>query len=380
MSCIALIVAAGRGSRAGDGPPKQYRLLGGRPVLSHALWPLCAHPGITEVRVVIHPDDRDLYENAAAEQRLGPAITGSATRRESVLVGLQAIAASGGAQQVLIHDAARPFLPTPVIDRLLAALNGHEAAIPVLDVVDSLVRDGETLPRAGIKRVQTPQAFGFEALLAVHRAWSGDEPTDDAEMMRLAGHKVAEVKGDERLRKLTTAEDFAEAEAAFARALVSRTGLGIDVHAFGPGDRLWLAGVEIAHDRGLMGHSDADVALHALTDALLGCIAEGDIGTHFPPSDPKWRGVASSVFVTHAVERIAAHGGVIDHVDLTIIAEEPKIGPHRDAMRQAVARLLRLDPGRISIKATTTERLGFTGRGEGIAAQSVATVRLPEGT
>lgn len=379
MSCIALIVAAGRGVRAGDGPPKQYRLLGGRPVLSHALRPLCAHPGITEARVVIHPDDRDLYEDAAAGQQLGPAIAGGATRRESVLAGLEAIAASGGAGQVLIHDAARPFLPAAVIDRLLAALDGHKAAIPVLDVVDSLVRDGATLPRAGIKRVQTPQAFGFEALLAAHRAWNGGEPTDDAEMMRLAGHKVAEVEGDERLRKLTTAEDFAEAEAAFARKLVSRTGLGIDVHAFGPGDRLWLAGVEIAHERGLVGHSDADVALHALTDALLGCIAEGDIGTHFPPSDPKWRGVASSVFVTHAVERIAARGGVIDHVDLTIIAEEPKIGPHRDAMKRAVARLLRLDPGRISIKATTTERLGFTGRGEGIAAQCVATVRLPEG-
>lgn len=378
MSCIALIVAAGRGVRAGDGLPKQYRLLGGRPVLSHALRPLCAHRGIAEVRVVIHPNDRDLYEDAAAGQRLGAAITGGATRRESVLAGLQAIAASGGAGQVLIHDAARPFLPATVIDRLLAALEGHEAAIPVLDVVDSLVRDGETLPRIGIKRVQTPQAFGFEALLAAHRAWNGDEPTDDAEMMRLAGHKVAEVMGDERLRKLTTAEDFAEAEAALARTLVSRTGLGIDVHAFGPGDRLWLAGVEIAHDRGLVGHSDADVALHALTDALLGCIAEGDIGTYFPPSDPKWRGAASSVFVTHAVERVAARGGVIDHVDLTIIAEEPKIGPHRDAMKRSIARLLRLDPGKISIKATTTERLGFTGRGEGIAAQSVATVRLPE--
>ena len=379
MSCIALIVAAGRGSRAGDGPPKQYRLLGGRPVLSHALRPLCAHPAITGVRVVIHPDDRDLYEDAATGQHLGAAIAGGATRRESVLAGLEAIAASGGARQVLIHDAARPFLPAAVIDRLLAALNGHEAAIPVLDVVDSLVRDGESLPRAGIKRVQTPQAFGFEALLAAHRAWSGGEPTDDAEMMRRARYEVAEVRGDERLRKLTTAEDFAEAEAAFAHTLVSRTGLGIDVHAFGPGDRLWLAGVEIAHDRGLVGHSDADVALHALTDALLGCVAEGDIGAHFPPSDPRWRGVASSVFGTHAVERIAARGGVIDHVDLTIIAEEPKIGPHRDAMKRAVARLLRLDPGRVSIKATTTERLGFTGRGEGIAAQSVATVRLPEG-
>lgn len=378
MSCIALIVAAGRGVRAGDGLPKQYRPLGGRPVLAHALRPLCAHPAISEVRVVIHPDDRALYEAAVAGQRVGPAIPGGATRRESVLAGLEAIAAAGGTRQVLIHDAARPFLPAAVIDRLLAALDRHTAAIPVLDIVDSLVRNGETLPREGIRRVQTPQAFAFEALLAAHRGWSGGEPTDDAEMMRRAGHEVAEVMGDERLRKLTTVEDFAEAEARFARTMISRTALGFDVHAFGQGDKLWLGGIEIAHDRGLVGHSDADVALHALTDALLGCISEGDIGTHFPPSDAKWRGAPSSLFVTHAVERVAARGGIIDHVDLTIIAEEPKVGPHREAMKQAIARMLRLDPGRISIKATTTERLGFTGRREGIAAQALATVRLPE--
>jgi 2-C-methyl-D-erythritol 4-phosphate cytidylyltransferase/2-C-methyl-D-erythritol 2,4-cyclodiphosphate synthase len=269
-----------------------------------------------------------------------------------------------------------------VIDRLLAALDRTDGAVPVLPVVDSLAQGTETLgdpvPRDGLLRVQTPQAFRHDAILAAHRRWPSDcEATDDAQVARAAGLTVATVQGDRLLEKLTHAEDFAAVEARLATMLVSRTGIGFDVHAFEPGNHVWLGGVHIPHDHALAGHSDADVALHALTDALLGAIGEGDVGTHFPPSDQQWRGAPSALFLEHARDLIEARGGIIDHVDLTIICEAPKVGPHREAIRARIADLLRVPMQRISIKATTTERLGFTGRREGIAAQAVATVRAP---
>jgi 2-C-methyl-D-erythritol 4-phosphate cytidylyltransferase/2-C-methyl-D-erythritol 2,4-cyclodiphosphate synthase len=241
-----------------------------------------------------------------------------------------------------------------------------------------LLKDGANVDRAGLFRVQTPQAFRFDAILAAHRAWSGADPTDDAEVARTAGLKIAEVAGDEMLKKLTLADDFGWARRMLDSAMTSRTGMGFDVHAFGEGQSLWLCGVEIPHDRGLVGHSDADVGLHAITDAILGTIGDGDIGVHFPPSDPAWRGAPSHRFLEYARDLVDAQGGVIDHVDVTLICEEPKVGPHRSAMRQRVADILRLNSGRVSIKATTTERLGFTGRREGIAAQAIATIRLPD--
>lgn len=379
---VALIVAAGSGSRAGGAGPKQYAQLGGKPLLAHALDHL-RHPGIDAVRVVIGAGQEEAYRAAIGDRPLPAPVIGGATRRQSVLNGLEALAADGGVGAVLIHDAARAFLPAAVIDRLLAALEEHEGAVPVLPVVDSLAQGGATLggpvARDGLARVQTPQAFRFDAILDAHRRWNhAEEPTDDAQVARSAGIAVATVAGDMMLDKITYAEDFARAEQRLAATLVTRTGLGFDVHAFADGAPLWLGGIRIPHDRGLSGHSDADVALHALTDALLGAAGEGDIGQHFPPSDPQWRGAASALFLDHARALIEAKGGRIDHVDLTIVCEAPKIGPYRDAMRRSVAALLRLPLARISIKATTTERLGFTGRGEGIAAQAVATVRIPE--
>jgi 2-C-methyl-D-erythritol 4-phosphate cytidylyltransferase/2-C-methyl-D-erythritol 2,4-cyclodiphosphate synthase len=378
---VALVVAAGSGARAGGGMPKQYRRIGGKALLAHAVDRL-RHPDIDETRIVIGPGQESFYAEAVGDRALLSPIIGGAERRLSVLNGLEAIAAEGGASRILIHDAARPFLPAAVVDRLLAALDGSEGAVPVLPVVDTLAAAGETLgetiPREGLARVQTPQAFRFDSILAAHRRWSGGDATDDAQIARAAGIGVAMVAGDRMIEKITHEEDFAQAEAMLAGRMTSRTGLGSDVHAFAAGEALWLAGVRIPHDRGLKGHSDADVVLHAVTDALLGAAAEGDIGDHFPPSDPQWRGAASSVFVEHARTLIERRGGLIDHVDVTIVCEEPRIGPHRPAMRQSLAGLLRLPRERISIKATTTERLGFTGRGEGIAAQAVATVRLPE--
>jgi 2-C-methyl-D-erythritol 4-phosphate cytidylyltransferase / 2-C-methyl-D-erythritol 2,4-cyclodiphosphate synthase len=378
---VALLVAAGSGSRAGGGLPKQYRHLAGKPLLVHALDGL-RQAGAGEVRVVIGPGQEALYDSAVGARSLPSPIAGGAERQDSVRNGLEAVAAEGGADIVLIHDAARPFLPAPVVARLKDALRASEGAVPVLPVVDTLAKAGsglgEIVDRAGLVRVQTPQAFRFEAILAAHRAWRGAAATDDAQIARAAGLDVATVAGDEALEKLTFDEDFARAEARLAARLTSRTGLGFDVHAFAAGEELWLGGILIPHDRGLKGHSDADVALHALTDALLGAAGEGDIGDHFPPSDPRWRGAASSHFVEHARDLILARGGRIDHVDVTLICEAPRIGPHRDSMRAAVAALLRLPPARVSIKATTTERLGFTGRGEGMAAQAIATIRLPE--
>jgi 2-C-methyl-D-erythritol 4-phosphate cytidylyltransferase/2-C-methyl-D-erythritol 2,4-cyclodiphosphate synthase len=269
-----------------------------------------------------------------------------------------------------------------VIERLLAALETHDGAVPALGLVDTLARGeatlGETMPRDSLLRVQTPQGFRFDAILAAHRSHPGTGATDDAQIARAAGLGVAVVRGDEMLDKLTYEEDFARAEERLARRLVTRTGLGFDVHAFAAGRELWLGGLRIPHDRGLAGHSDADVVLHAITDAILGAIGAGDVGDHFPPSDPQWRGAASSRFVEHALSLVEAAGGILDHVDVTIIAEEPRIGPHRQAMREQVAGLLRLPVQALSIKATTTERLGFTGRGEGMAAQAIASVRTLE--
>jgi 2-C-methyl-D-erythritol 4-phosphate cytidylyltransferase/2-C-methyl-D-erythritol 2,4-cyclodiphosphate synthase len=374
---LALIVAAGRGHRVGGGLPKQYRPLGGIAVLRRTVEAFLAHPRVDAVQVVIHPDDRGLYDAAVAGLPLAAPVPGGATRQASVRLGLEAVAG----ERVLIHDAARPFVSHDVIDRVLDALEIDEGAVPALAVSDSLRRgrshiDGE-VERDGLFRVQTPQGFRLEAIRAAHRAASA-EATDDAAVLRSAGGRVALVEGDERNMKLTTADDFARAEAMIAAAMTSRTGMGYDVHRFGPGDHVWLCGIPVPHSHGLIGHSDADVGLHALTDAILGAIGEGDIGQHFPPSDPQWKGAASHRFLAHAATLVAARGGRIDHVDVTIIAERPKVGPHRDAMRQRIADILRLPLRVVSVKATTTEGLGFTGRGEGIAAQAVATLRLPE--
>jgi 2-C-methyl-D-erythritol 4-phosphate cytidylyltransferase/2-C-methyl-D-erythritol 2,4-cyclodiphosphate synthase len=364
-----LIVAAGSGSRAGGEVPKQYRRIAGKALLAHAIDHL-AHPRIDGIQVVIGEGQEAAYAEAVGERALPAPVTGGATRRGSVANGLAAL----DADIVLIHDAARPFLPGAVIDRLLDALEDHEGAIPALPVVDTLTtREGTPVDREALVRVQTPQAFRLAAIKAAHEAWTGGEPTDDAQVARAAGLDVVLVDGDSALEKLTYEADFARADAA---RLTPRTGTGFDVHAIGPGDHVWLGGVRIPHERGLRGHSDADVALHALTDALLGAIAAGDIGDHFPPSNPHWKGAPSSVFLDHVRDLVTKAGGRIVHADVTIICEAPRIGPHRDAMRRLIADLLRLPVARISVKATTTERLGFTGRGEGIAAQAVATVMM----
>ena len=375
----ALIVAAGSGTRAGGDLPKQYAPIAGKAVLAHAIDALQAHGGIDDVRVVIGAGQEQLYTDAIGSRTLAAPVIGGASRRESVANGLAATTS----ERVLIHDAARPFLPGAVIDRLLTALDDAPGAVPVLPVADTLVESGEslgpTVARDKLARVQTPQAFHTDAIRAAHAAWDAvQEATDDAQIARAAGLTVRTVEGSPSLDKLTFPADFAAAEQRLAANMISRTALGFDVHGFTAGDHLWIGGIRIPHDRALAGHSDADVGLHALTDALLGTIGDGDIGTHFPPSDPKWRGAASHLFLTHARDLVAAKGGRIDHVDLTIICEEPKVGPHRAAIRARVAGLLGLAEAKISIKATTTERLGFTGRREGVAAQALATVRLPE--
>lgn len=370
---VAVIVAAGRGERAGEGAPKQYRKVAGRSLVAHALATMSKHPAIDRVLFVIGMGQEAEFA-AALAPRTAPFVIGGAERRDSVAAALAAIAAGGGARRVLVHDAARPFCPARVVDDLLAALDRHDGAIPALPVVDTLARAdrqlGDVVPRDGLWRVQTPQAFGFDALLAAHRAWPpGREATDDAQMVRGAGGSVAVVEGDAMLEKLTHPADFARAEALHG-ANAFRIGSGYDVHRLVPGDGVWLCGVLVPHDRALSGHSDADVALHALTDAILGAAALGDIGQHFPPSDPQWKGAASHIFLSHAA-RIARDAGYsVANADVTIVCEAPKVGPHRDAMRARLAELLAVDIAAISVKATTTERLGFTGRGEGIAAQA----------
>ncbi|WP_233999409.1 bifunctional 2-C-methyl-D-erythritol 4-phosphate cytidylyltransferase/2-C-methyl-D-erythritol 2,4-cyclodiphosphate synthase, partial [Erythrobacter sp. HI0063] len=370
----AVIVAAGQGLRAGQQVPKQFAIWRGKPVLRHSVEALL-NQGAERIVVAIPQGADDLAAAALSGLDRVETVIGGATRQASVRRALDRLA-DRPPENVLIHDAARPYLPQEVTDRLIAALEEHSGAIPVLPVVDSLAvdRDGimdGTADRETLRRVQTPQAFRFDAILAAHHGWEGKPLAgDDAQVLRAAGQDVALVRGHERLAKLTFAEDF------MTGLPPVRTGLGYDVHRLVAGEELWLGGIEIAHDKGLSGHSDADVALHALTDALLGAIADGDIGSHFPPSDPQWKGARSSQFLEHAVKLVRAKGYTVGNIDLTIICEEPKIGPHRAAMRARIADLLGVDIDRVSVKATTTERLGFTGRGEGIAAQAVATLVL----
>jgi 2-C-methyl-D-erythritol 4-phosphate cytidylyltransferase / 2-C-methyl-D-erythritol 2,4-cyclodiphosphate synthase len=381
-SCIALVVAAGRGTRLGGALPKQYLPLAGKPLLRYSLEALSRHRAIDRVRVVYHPDDSAHYDAASGGLALLPPVPGGTARQDSVRLGLESLASLTPAR-VLIHDGARPFLDAGVIDRVLAALDAAPGAIPALPLRDTVKRgaDGrivETLDRAALWRAQTPQGFHYGAILAAHRAAAGNELSDDAAVAERAGLAVRLVAGSEANVKVTTPEDLAAAERALAQRQADiRTGQGFDVHAFGPGDHVWLCGLRVPHDKGLIGHSDADVGLHAATDAILGALGAGDIGMHFPPSDAKWRGAASHLFLRHAAELVAASGGAIAHIDVTLICERPKIGPHRAAMIARIAEILGVAPGRVSVKATTTEQLGFTGRGEGMAAQAIATLRLP---
>jgi 2-C-methyl-D-erythritol 4-phosphate cytidylyltransferase/2-C-methyl-D-erythritol 2,4-cyclodiphosphate synthase len=373
----ALIVAAGSGSRLGSGVPKQYRLLGSKPVLRHAVEALLRHARIDAVRVVIGAGQQQLATEALNGLDVGQLVIGGSERAESVRNGLAALTDDGA---VLVHDAARPFCPPDVIDRLLDALKKADGAVPVLPVADTLATgDRElrgTVDRANLLRVQTPQAFHIEDLRFALEEAGTRRATDESTVLQLAGLKVATVPGSEMLSKITTEDDWNRMETQLAARLVTRTGLGFDVHAFkGPGP-LVMGGITIDHPQGLAGHSDADVVLHAITDALLGAAAMGDIGQHFPPSDPQWKDASSDRFLRHAAELIRGSSGVIDHVDCTVICEAPKVGPHRSAMQARVAEILGLPPGQVSIKATTTERLGFTGRGEGIAAQAIATIRM----
>ncbi len=387
----ALIVAAGRGARAATDTlqPKQYCRIGSEPMLTHTLCAFAAHSGVDDILVVIHPDDRVLYEEAAgpfAGRLLAP-VMGGARRQDSVRAGLEVLA-ERSPDRVLIHDAARPFVDGALISRVTASLEGHPGALPCLPVTDTLKREEHgrvmgTVSREGLWRAQTPQGFHFDAILAAHRAAAQDPTldfTDDAAVAEWFGLDVALVEGAEHNRKLTTAEDLTIADEMMRRASgtgTTRVGSGYDVHALEPGDEVILCGVRIPHTKKLIGHSDADVGLHALTDALLGTIADGDIGTHFPPSDDRWRGAGSEIFLKAAADKIAARGGSIVHVDVTLLCEAPRIGPYRDAMRGAMAQILGIESVQVSVKATTNEGLGFVGRGEGIAAMATATVRVP---
>jgi len=385
-SVAAVIVAAGRGFRAGGNLPKQYRELAGEPVIRSSLSLFAWHGQIGAVQAVIHPDDRSAYEAAAKGLRLLPPVPGGATRQASVRAGLQALSARAP-DIVLIHDAARPFCSTELVSRAIVACGETGAAIPALEVTDTIKRvDGDghvagTIDRAQLRAVQTPQAFKFATLLNAHqRAIKEglDDFTDDAALVEWAGIKVATFAGESGNVKLTTDEDFAKVESRRLANLADlRLGNGFDVHAFGDGDHVWLGGVKIPHDRGLTGHSDADVALHALVDAILGALADGDIGKHFSPNDPRWRGASSDQFLKFAVERVNKRGGRIAHLDLTIVCEAPRIGPHRDAIRKKIAEIAEMSIDRVAVKATTSEQLGFTGRREGIVAMATATVRLP---
>jgi 2-C-methyl-D-erythritol 4-phosphate cytidylyltransferase/2-C-methyl-D-erythritol 2,4-cyclodiphosphate synthase len=376
-----LIVASGRGVRFGAGGPKQYRPLLGRPLLRYSLERFSRHPRISRVRAVIHEDDHVTYQAAAAGLRLMAPVCGGPTRQDSVRLGLESLEDTPP-DQVLIHDGVRPLVSDAVIDRVIDALDRTAAALPALPVTDSLRRGEagrvrETVERAGLFRAQTPQGFAFGPILDAHRAHAGAAMTDDAAIAAGAGLEVALVEGDEANLKITEPRDLGHVMRLMAGAVCSRTGLGFDVHRLVPGERITLLGVDLPWHRRLTGHSDADVGLHALTDAILGTLGAGDIGTHFPPGEARWAGANSAVFVEHARDLVLAAGGWIEHVDVTLICEAPRIGPHRAAMVRRLADLLRIEPVRVSVKATTTERLGFTGRGEGIAAQALATVALP---
>lgn len=393
-----VLVAAGRGHRAGEGLPKQYRLLAGVPVLVHTLNAVLSDARIGPVQCVIHPDDLTLYQacidqlDHAAQTRLLPAVPGGQTRQESVKAGLEALQIRAEAvdhlfQSVLIHDAARAFVSAALLDRAVTAAHETIAAIPAVAVTDTLKwvdetgRVGGTAERARLRAVQTPQVFGFASLLDAHRqaaATGHSDLTDDAAVMEQAGYVVSIFAGDPDNIKLTLEEDFRMAEAKMQAAMFPVTGLGYDVHAFTTGDHVWLGGVKIAHDRGVRAHSDGDVILHALTDALLGALADGDIGQHFPPSDEQWRGASSDRFVQFAIGRIHQRGGRLVHVDITLVCETPRLGPHRTEILGVLSRLCGLPTTKIGLKATTSEKMGFTGRGEGMAAQAIATVLLPE--
>ncbi len=385
----AVVVAAGRGSRAGMLVPKQYVVVGDAAVIRHSLAMLAEHPNVGLVQPVIHPEDGESFSRSALSLPLLAPVLGGATRQASVRAGLEALAPHRP-DIVLVHDAARPFATPALVSRAIEAAAKTGAAIPALTVTDtvkSIDTQGHivsTVDRNSLRLVQTPQAFAFDALLAAHRRAHADgreDFSDDAALVEWAGLTVTVFPGEAGNIKLTSAEDFVRAQMTQFSALGDvRTGTGIDVHAFGPGDHVMLGGIRIPHERALTGHSDADVALHALVDALLGALADGDIGAHFPPTDPQWRGASSDRFMAFAVERVKARGGRIAHLDLTIVCEAPRIGPHRDAMRDKIAVLAGIDVTRVAVKATTSERLGFTGRGEGIAAYATATVRLPFGT
>jgi 2-C-methyl-D-erythritol 4-phosphate cytidylyltransferase/2-C-methyl-D-erythritol 2,4-cyclodiphosphate synthase len=387
MRVAAVIVAAGRGQRAGGSMPKQFRALGGENALRRSLRLFAAHTSIDVVQAVIDPAHEDAYRASSLDiDKLLQPVHGGATRQHSVRAGLEALDRSAP-QVVLIHDAARPLATPALLDRALQVVTEADGAIPTLPVTDTIKRvDGvgrvaETLDRGALRAVQTPQAFAFGKLLAAHRsaAKAGRHDfSDDAALAEWAGLTVTTFPGEPGNLKLTTEEDFARVQALDAASLLDvRTGTGCDVHALGPGDHVVLGGVRIAHDQSLVGHSDADVVLHAITDAVLGAIAAGDIGQHFPPSDPQWRGMSSDRFLGHAVALVEKRNGRIAHIDATVLCEMPKISPHAHVMRANIARICGIEEGRVSVKATTTERLGFLGRGEGIAAMATATVRLP---
>lgn len=377
----AIVVAAGKGERAGGGLPKQYRMLAGKPLLRHSVECLAHHVAISSIVVVIGEGQEELAENALHDMDV-VYVAGGATRRASVLKGLEALAAEEP-DIVLIHDAARPILPATVVDNLVFALGEADGACPALPIADTIALSGETIgdvvPRDGLLRIQTPQAFHFQNILVAHQQWSNDiEPTDDIQVARAAGHRCIAVPGDPMLDKVTYDADFSLAALRLGAMMSTRTGMGFDVHRLVEGEELWLGGLLIPHDKGLAGHSDADVALHAITDALLGSISAGDIGEHFPPSNPQWRGARSDQFLNHACRLVGAKMGQIEHIDLTIICEAPKIGPYKAAMRARIANITGIPVESVSVKATTTERLGYAGRSEGIAAQAIATVTLPK--
>lgn len=384
MTVAALLLAGGRGTRAGGGIPKQYREIGGISVLRRAIDCFIDCPAVDLIRVVIHADDQELYRAATAGLDILPPVIGGTERHLSAVNGLESLS-DFETNIVVIHDAARPFADRGMIERVIAALADAAGAIPALPVSDTLKRVAstddlieETVDRAGLWRAQTPQGFRFKAILKAHGQRDSDLPTDDAAVMEEAGMVVCVVDGDERNIKVTTEADFDRAEQILEkRQMQTRVGSGFDVHKLGPGDGVTLCGVKVPCDMSLIGHSDADVALHALTDALLGAVGCGDIGLHFPPSDPQWKGAASHIFVEAAAADIRKAGGSIVNVDVTIIGEHPKVGPHREEMRARVAEYLDIPLDRVNIKATTTERLGFTGRGEGLAAQAVASVEVP---